>query len=441
MDGDSLPLLLLYIIFLFGGSYFAAAESAFSAMSKIRIKNLAEDGNAGAKKAMYIASHFDNALTALLIGTNVMHIGCASLSTLIGINLWKDLYGEGAATTYATIITTVLVYFISELLPKCLAKANAERMACVLAPSLRVIMTVLTPLVFLFSSVSKLLVRLFPASAEPTYTEDELVKIIETGEEEGVLDEERSDLLQSAIEFSDTAVSEVMTVREDMEAVDIRLPVEEVLRLVRGTRHSRLPLYDGTIDNIVGVLPIRTFLRRYIKKEHIDLRQIMYRPLAVAPDAPIKGLFDQMRGSKIYMAVVRDADGKTLGIATIEDFVEELVGEIWDEDDVVDESFIKLGGYNYDVSAKLDVCATFARIGVSCDDPKIKGKTFATWMIENLGHLPEEEETFSYNGIQVEASEVEDGKLCRVILSVNSETDGETAAPDTASGEEKVVGK
>ena len=443
MDGDSLPLFLVYVFFLLGGSYFAAAESAFSAMNKIRIKNLAEDGNPGAKKAMYISAHFDNALTALLIGTNVMHIGCASLSTLIGIKLWKDIYGEGTATTCATILTTVLVYFISELLPKCIAKANAERTACALAGSLRVIMTVLTPLVLFFSSISKLLVRLFPASEEPTYTEDELVKIIETGEEEGVLDEERSDLLQSAIEFSDTAVSEVMTVREDMESVDIRLPIDEVLKLVRKTRHSRLPLYDGTIDNIVGVLPIRTFLRRYIKKEHIDLRQIMYRPLPVSPDTPIKGLFDQMRSSKIYMAVVRDNDGKTLGIATIEDFVEELVGEIWDEDDVVDESFIKLGGYNYDVSAKLDVCETFARIGMPCDDPKIKVKTFATWMIENLGHLPEEEESFLYNGITVEASEIEDGKVCRVILSVNSDADATVPArQDSVSAQEtKEVGK
>ena len=140
MDGDSLPL------FLLGGSYFAAAESAFSAMNKIRIKNLAEDGNSGAKKAMYISAHFDNALTALLIGTNVMHIGCASLSTLIGIKLWKDIYGEGTATTCATILTTVLVYFISELLPKCISKANAERTACALAGSLRVIMTVLSRL-------------------------------------------------------------------------------------------------------------------------------------------------------------------------------------------------------------------------------------------------------------------------------------------------------
>ncbi len=421
MDGDSWPRILLYILFLLGGAYFAAAESAYSAANKIRLRAMAEDGDKKAKSALAISAEFDRALTTLLIGTNIMHIGCASLSTVLGLALWEKLYGagagEGLVTTYSTVITTVLVFFVSELIPKSFAKANAEKTACSLAGSLRVIMTLLFPAAFLFQGISKLLKKILPPSDDPTYTEDELVTIIENGEEEGVLDEERSDLLQSAIEFSDTAVSEVMTVREDMEALDIRLPKEKILEAVKKTRHSRIPIYENDPDNVIGVLPIRTFLRKYISRDRLDVRSILYRPLFVAPDTPIHGLFDTMRSSKIYMAVVRDEEGRTLGIATIEDFLEELVGEIWDEGDVVDENFIKLGGYAYDVSASMTVGEALGRMGIRTRDPRLKQKPLGVWMIEALGHFPEEEESFRYGSLTVEASDFDgEGKLSRVIL-------------------------
>ena len=422
MDSDSWVKLAIYVCFLFGAAYCAAAESAFSGMNKIRVKNLAEDGDKKAKKAMGISADFDKAITALLIGTNVMHIGCASLSTVLGIDLWGEVYGNGTATTIATVVTTIIVYFASELVPKCLAKANSEKFACAIAPSLRFFMTLLTPFVWFFSSISNLLVRLFPKNEEPTYTEEELVTIIETGEEEGVLDEESSELLQSAMEFSETSVSEVMTVKEDIEIVDISLPEEEMLEIVRKSHHSRLPLYEGDVNNIVGVLPIKPFLKNYINKETSDLRSLMYQPLFVSPTTAVRELFDTMRIAKIYMAVVKDEDGALLGIATIEDFVEEIVGEIWDEDDIVDKNFIKLGGYNYDVNARLTVGDTFTRLGRSVEDKRIMSKTLNTWMIETLGHVPVEDESFEYGDLVFEATDVDDdGRVIRVTISIRDE--------------------
>ncbi|MBQ7011598.1 MAG: HlyC/CorC family transporter [Clostridia bacterium] len=436
MDSDSWVKLAIYVCFLFGAAYCAAAESAFSGMNKIRVKNLAEDGDRKAKKAMGISADFDKAITALLIGTNVMHIGCASLSTVIGIDLWGEVYGQGTATTIATVVTTIVVYFASELVPKCLAKANSEKFACALAPSLRFLMTVLTPFVWFFSSISNLLVRLFPKNEEPTYTEEELVTIIETGEEEGVLDEEKSELLQSAMEFSETAVSDVMTVKEDVELIDISLAEAEMLDIVRKTRHSRLPLYEGSPDNIVGVLPIRPFLKNYINKETSDIRTLMYQPLVVAPSTPVRELFDTMRIAKIYMAVIKDEEGVLLGIATIEDFVEEIVGEIWDEDDVVDRNFIKLGGYNYDVNARLTVGDTFNRLGRQVEDKRIMSKTLNTWMIENLGHVPEEDECFEYGDLVFEATDVDDdGRVIRITVSIKDEDD-QAEAESVAEAEE-----
>jgi len=264
MDSDSWVKLAIYICFLFGAAYCAAAESAFSGMNKIRVKNLAEDGDRKAKKAMGISEDFDKAITALLIGTNVMHIGCASLSTVIGLDLWGEIYGQGTATTIATVVTTIVVYFASELVPKCLAKANSEKVACAFAPSLRVMMTVLTPFVWLFSGISSLLVRLFPKNEEPTYTEEELVTIIETGEEEGVLDEEssvsggqkqlltiaRAMIQNSPMMILDEATSNVDTRTEELiqEAMD---------RLTRGRTSFVIAHRLSTIKNADLILVMK----------------------------------------------------------------------------------------------------------------------------------------------------------------------------------------
>ena len=237
-----------------------------------------------------------------------------------------------------------------------------------------------------------------------------------------MLDEESSELLQSAMEFSETSVSEVMTVKEDIEIVDISLPEEEMLEIVRKSHHSRLPLYEGDVNNIVGVLPIKPFLKNYINKETSDLRSLMYQPLFVSPTTAVRELFDTMRIAKIYMAVVKDEDGTLLGIATIEDFVEEIVGEIWDEDDIVDKNFIKLGGYNYDVNARLTVGDTFTRLGRSVEDKRIMSKTLNTWMIETLGHVPVEDESFEYGDLVFEATDVDDdGRVIRVTISIRDE--------------------
>ncbi|MCQ2771108.1 MAG: hemolysin family protein [Clostridia bacterium] len=424
MDSDSWIRVILYLVCILCGAYFAAAESAFSAMNKIRIKSKADDGDERAIKALAIHENFEKALTSLLIGTNVMHICCATLSSLIFISLLGE-EREGTAAVCATVVTTVLVYFISELIPKCLAKANTDKYVRALAPSLRILMIVLTPLVLFFNGISSFLVRLFPASNEPTYTEDELTEIIETGEEEGVIDEERSDILQSAIEFTETCVSDVMTVIEDIQGIGIDTPSTEVLNIVQNNKHSRIPVFDAKNEKIIGVLPIREYLKRYISTGKLDVKRVMYKPLVVEPETPIQSLFDKMRNNKIYMAVVADEDGKTIGIATIEDFLEELVGEIWDENDVVDPDFIKLGGYNYDVSVKLNVGEVFSRIGYETNNFKVKTRTINAWMVEQLGHIPEEEEKFEFEDLTIECSEVEDGKPIRAIISINDDEEEE----------------
>ncbi len=413
--GGSITQIIIYVIFLFCAAYFAAAESAFSSMNKVRVQLLADEGNKKAKKAMAIAEQFDRAITTLLIGTNIAHIGCASLSTVIAINLWGSVYGEGTVATYATVITTIIVFLCSEMIPKSFAKANAEKLACSFSGSFSLIMKLFYPIAIFFQTISKLFTKLFPAKEEPTYSEEELVSLIETVEEEGVIDEESSEILQSAIEFSSTTVKDVMTVRDDIFAIEVHTPIEEIKEQVINTNFTRVPVYDTTLDRIIGIMNIRTFLKAYAASGKFNVRTILTKPCPAIASSPIDELFDKMRRNKIYMAVIRDDNRKTIGIATIEDFLEEIVGEIFDEDDEINDSFIKLGGFNYELDGSMNVGEAFMRLRHKTAKPSLMAKNIQTWVVETLGHTPEEDDSFTFeDALEIKVIEVADGKVTRV---------------------------
>ena len=412
----SLPQIILYVFLLFAAAYFAAAESSFSAMNRVRVQLLADEGNKKAKKAIVISEKFDRAITTLLIGTNIAHIGCASLSTIIALDLWGEMYGEGPVATVSTAVTTVIVFLCSEMIPKSFAKANAERVALSLAGSFSVIMLLLKPIAMVFAGISKLFTMLFPAKEEPTYSEEELVSLIETVEEEGVIDEESSEILQSAIEFSSTTVKDVMTVRDDIFAIEVHTPVADIKKQIIDTSYTRVPVYDTSLDKIVGIMNIRTFLKTYMqKKGRFNVRTILTKPCLAAADSQIDELFDQMRRNKIYMTVVKDDIDATIGIATIEDFLEEIVGEIFDEDDEINDNFVKLGGFNYEVSGSMNVGEAFMLLRHKTKKPAVMAKNVRTWVVEMLGHTPEEDESFIYeDALEVRVSEVEEGSVLKV---------------------------
>ena len=412
----SLPQIILYVFLLFCAAYFAAAESAFSSMNRVRVGIMAEEGNKKAKKAIAISEKFDRAITTLLIGTNIAHIGCASLSTIIALSLWGEIYGESTVATVSTIVTTIIVFLCSEMIPKSFAKSNADRVAVSFAGSFSVIMAFLYPIALIFSGISKLFTKLFPAKEEPTYSEEELVSLIETVEEEGVIDEESSEILQSAIEFSSTTVKDVMTVRDDIFAIELHTPIIEVKRQLVETTFTRVPVYDGTIDKIVGILNVRTFLKTYMNNNgKFNLRAILTRPCIASADSPIDELFDKMRRNKLYIAVIKDDIDATVGIATIEDFLEEIVGEIFDEDDEINENFIKLGGFNYEVAGSMNVGEAFMLLRHNTNKPSVMAKNVRTWVVETLGHTPEEDESFVYeDALEVRVSEIEEGSIVKV---------------------------
>jgi len=409
MDSSSPILYALLVFCLFGGGFFAATEIAYASANKIRLKNYAENGDRQAKKALYILNNFDRALTTLLIGNNVMHIGCASLATLLATKLW----GKGAVGL-TTLVTTVVVFFISEMLPKSYAKSHAERFALGASGPLCFLMKALRPLVFLFSSLSSLLASLFRKdAAEPTVTEDELYDIIETIQEEGSMEPEKGKLVASALEFADFTVQDVLTSRVDMVALDLSSSPEEIMELIQKNKYSRLPVYDDSVDDIVGVLQIRKYLKAVLSSgAPEDLRPLLDKPYFVHKKTRIDDLLQEMSQKKIHLAVVTDDYGGTMGIVTMEDMLEELVGEIWDEDDVVKEEFMPIGGNRYEVSGDLAVIDAFERMGYeNFDEEEIEHKTMGAWTLEHFDCIPKEGDTFSYRDLTVVIGKIDNVRI------------------------------
>lgn len=433
-------LIAIFILFVVLGGYFACAESAFSAMNKIRIKNLAENGNRKAKDAMFVSNNFDRALTTLLIGINITHIAAASVSTL-QVTRWFDAKGETmseAATLACTFITTGIVFLFSEMIPKSFANDRPDSVALFTASSMKLLMKILLPLATFFGWISSFFSRLFKHEEAPSITEEELYEIIDTAEEQGVMNEEQSDMLKSALDFDETCARDVMTMRDDIQYVDAAISNEELIARIKSIPHSRILVCDGGIDNVVGVLPIRKFLRAYLKDGRVNLRSVMLKPHFVNCNDNIDELLDTMRQHKIYLGIVRDQDNKVCGIVTIEDFLEELVGEIWDEEDIVEDDFIKLGGNRFLVSPTLTLGNVFERMGIALPkgSERASAQPVGVWVQERFGRLPEEDETFTFGDTEVCVDEVNDTRVTGLILRIIDDSDDKNEAADAETAAE-----
>ena len=412
MDAGAGSIKLIFCILLvFLGAYFASAETAFARANKIKLRNMAENGDKRGKRALHIANRFEKALVTILIGNNIAHLACSSLATLAAI----DFLGEGH-TLIATVITTLVVFFFSETLPKSFANANSEKTALAYASSMELLMKLFTPISFVFVKISDFMSKLFGGVQDAKMTEEELETIIDTVEESGVLDEEQADLLQGAVEFTKTPVSDVMTMREDICGIDINDNPENVWETVKTTAFSRLLAYDGDIDHVVGVLSIREYMRAKQKRDRVNLRRVIMPAKIATPDTPIDDLFNEMSIGKQQFLVVRE-DNRTVGVATIEDFLEEIVGEIWDEYDEFDENFIKLGGNYFQINPKMKLRDALLRIGYTKPiSLELQKKTLEAWLRSNVEGDLEEGSGFVFDRLAITAGEFEDGNTLTGVI-------------------------
>ena len=419
-DGSRLPWIIA-VLLLFCAAFFAVAETAYASCPKSRVKAAAERGDARAKTALLILDDFDKAISTLLICTNIVHIATASIVTVAVTKLWGL-----SAVSISTIVTTIVVFFAGEMLPKSIAKKYSEPLALATGPVLRFLMKVFTPLSALLTWIGQSAAKLTPDETPVSFTEDELYDIIEDMTEEGSLDEQQGELISSALQFGEVTVESVLTPRVDLVAVDISSRLEDILAVIKTTNHSRLPVYEGSIDNIIGVLQIRKFIKAYLRLgNNLDLRPLMDEVFFIHQSTNIDELLPVMSKRKLNMAVVTDNYGGTLGIVTVEDILEELVGEIWDEDDVVEESFVELGNGVYMVDADESVTDVFEQLGF--EDPEADEELVNTlmgeWAYEQFSAIPKVGDSFRYHQVQVTVAAMTHNRILKLKVALLPETE------------------
>ena len=408
--------ILFYILLILGGAYFASAESAYARVNQIRLKSLSDDGNKQAKKALSITEKFDKALSTILIGNNIMHLSSSALATVVVTGLIAQGVFGARFTVYSTILTTVLVFLFSEMLPKSFANANSEKVALAYAGSLSFLMKILTPVAFLFVGIGKLFSRIFGGGAAGGVTESEIEGAIDNAEKTGSIDAEQSDILHNVVDFNKSTVDEIMTMREDILWVDVHLDSEKLIETIEHTPVSRLLVCDGNIDRPIGILNVRAYLRERMRRGSVNIRRVMMAPFFTKPDVTLSTLFPQMSRTKRPFVIVREG-GRTLGIVTVEDFLEELVGEIWDEYDVYDKNFIKLGGNRFELSPKMKVREALMRIGAPLPAPAIQKKSLESWLRASVEEPLDEDKGFSFLNLTLFVGQMEDeNTLSSVII-------------------------
>ena len=426
-DGSSTFISILIILFLlFLAAYFAVCETAFASVSRIRLKLAADRGDRRAKSAIFVTEHFDKAITTILIGTNIVHLAAASYVTVLVTRRWGV-----SAVTLSTILTTIVVFFVGEMLPKSIAKKYSERFSLGTAGSLCFFMRIFTPISALLTAIGGAAARLAKGEGEVTVTEDELHDIIESMTDEGELDEDQGELVHNALSFGDVTVESILTARVDLTAIDVDWPAEKVVETIKKARHSRLPVYENTIDNIIGILQIRRYIKAYLTdKNAVDLRALLDEPYFIHQSANINELLPVMSGKKRNMAVVTDNYGGTLGVVTVEDILEELVGDIWDEEDVVVETCVKNpdGSFSFDASVDIEDAFDFMDYE-DPDDFDFEHKLLGEWTYEQFELLPAEGDSFDYNGLRVTVEKIDGRRILKLRIERVPETaDGEEAA-------------
>lgn len=415
MDTDSSLYTFIFICVLIGlSAFFSASEMALSSVNKVRIKTMADDGDKRAAKVLALTEHFDRTLSVILIGNNIVNIALSAILTVFATNL----FGAGGVAV-ATAVATVLILIFGEITPKCVAKEKSEDMALSISPLLSVIITVLYPIAVIFVKLQGGISKMLGAEkAQPYVTEQELLNIIETIEEEGVIDEQRSELMQSALAFDETVAQDVLTPRVDLTAINVSDSPEKIKELVLTERFSRIPVFEKTLDNIIGILHTRDYLEALLKEGQApaDIRPLLTKPVFVHKTQRVAALLNDFRKKRVHMAVVTDDFGGTMGIVSMEDVLEELVGEIWDEDEEAEIDFVQTEQFVYRVSGDFPVEEALEKIGYELKDFESEFASVGGWALEQLGHIPTAGESFEADGISVTIDEMEEQRIVKLTL-------------------------
>lgn len=415
MESSSIVMIAVLVVLVILSAFFSATETAFTSLNRIRLKSKADGGNKRAALALRMVDDYDNLLSTILVGNNIVNLSASSLATILFTEGLKLRNGA----VISTVVITVVVLIFGEVSPKSLAKEFPETFAMFSAPIMRVLVTVLTPLNLLFRQLKKLLSKVFHGDEDDGITEEELITMVDQAEDEGGLNQHESELIRSAIEFNDMEVDEILTPRVDIVAVEDTDSMEEIARTFAESGYSRLPVYHEDIDDVVGVIHEKDFhAARYRGKS--DVKSIISPMLYTTGNTKISDLLRILQREKAHMVVVVDEYGGTEGLVTLEDIVEELVGEIWDEHDEVIEEFKKQEDGSYLISCNADLTDLFDLFSMEdeCDANTVSG-----WVMEQIGRIPVEGDHFQADGLDVTVTKVDHRRVLEIKVVVLPKTE------------------
>ena len=405
-------MLVIVLFCVVMSAYFSATETALSTFNRIRMKNLAEKGNKRAALVLKLTDDYDTLISTILIGNNIVNILASSLATVICGMLISD---QGLSTTVSTVVMTLLVLTFGEIVPKTLAKQFPEKFSMFSAPIVNALVYLLWPVSIIFKYLQKLLFKVFKKDDDKGMTEDELISIIEEAEEEGGIDEDESTLIKSAIEFGDLQVSEILTPRIDITAVSTTVTKKELNDVFGDSGFSRIPIYEGDLDNIIGIVYYKDFYTEAYNST-LPISEIIKPVMYVAKTQKIDDVLRELQEKQMHLAVVSDEYGSTAGIVTLEDIIEEIVGEIWDEHDEIVHEVERVGEKEYIVSGKANLDKVFDELDIEIpeEDADSDAMTVTGWVMATLGRIAEVGDSFTALGLSVEVIKMEGRRIDRV---------------------------
>lgn len=417
MDSSIIAKIFLVIVMMAFSALFSSTETAYSSVNKLRLKNYEAQGNKKAAKALKLANRFDDVLTAVLIGNNIVNIAISSVSTLIFVGFFGSS-GAGISTA----VVTILVLIFGEVLPKSYAKRNAEKLALLFASPLSVLVTVLKPFVWILNKMSSI----FKGGEAPTVTEDELKYMIDEIEEEGIIEEQESELVKSALDFDEITVGEILIPRVKVIGVEVTDSIDDIKKTFGNEMYSRMPVYEKSLDNIIGIITNKAFFKMLVEGK-TDIREIIQEVPHIADTNLISEAMKLMQRAKIHLAVVTDQYGGTRGIITLEDIIEELVGEIYDEDDEIINKIVKIDDNKYESDGDAEIDDLLEILELDKESVATDYSTVGGWISDAAEHIPDAGETVESGIFRLTAIQVNENKVEKVLIEILSVPDEESA--------------
>lgn len=419
---------ILIALCLIGSAFFSGTEIAYTSLSKLKMKQLEDSKNPLQKLVNFIYNHYEFALSTVLVGNNLVNIAATSVATVLAVNLAVAMGGkisDQTASSIVTVVMTAVILIVGEITPKMIARRCSDAFAKMAAYPLMILMILFFPVVWLTSVIVKMLSILWRKkdSQEVTITEEELENLLDTAEDEGVIDETETDLLQSALEFTDMDAADILTPRIDVVGFEIGDSIQHILEVIQETQFSRFPVYERTVDHVVGILYVKHLLRELVENPNVQLKDLLLEPIYIPKSMHLHDIMDQFRKHRSHMVIVADEYGGIMGIVTMEDVLEQLVGEIWDENDDIINDWQELGKNRYECNGDISLTEFCDYLDLDDDELESDCATVGGWATEQIGTMPVPFDSFDYKQFTVLVKSVDDNhRISRLLILEHEQT-------------------